>query len=62
MLQGDLRKRPDLGFRRSVVDHLLEPPSPFDKNSSRRSQRWFVLSSFVSLAAVGSVVYFNFWN
>lgn len=62
MLRDDLRKRPDLGFRRSVVDHLLEPLSPFDENSGRRPQRWFVLSSFVSLAAVGSVAYFNFWN
>ena len=62
MLRDDLRKRPDLGFRRTVADHLLEPLSPFDPNSVRRPQRWFVLSSIVSLAAVGSVVYFNFWN
>ena len=62
MLRDDLRKRPDLGFRRTVTDHLLEPLSPFDANSVGRPQRWFVLSSIISLAAVGSVVYFNFWN
>ena len=62
MLRDDLRKRPDLGFRRTVADHLLEPPNPFDSNSVRRPQRWFVLFSIVSLAAVGAVVYFNFWN
>ena len=62
MLRDDLRKRPDLGLRKTVADHLLEPRSPFDPNSVRRPQRWFVLSSIVSLAAVGAVVYFNSWN
>lgn len=62
MLRDDLRKRPDIGFRGTVADHLLEPLSPFDANAVRRAQRWFVLSSIVSLAAVGAVVYFNFWN
>lgn len=62
MLRDDIQKRPDIGFRRTVANHLLEPLSPFDANAVRRPQRWFVLSSIVSLAAVGSVVYFNFWN
>ena len=62
MLRDDLQKRPDIGFRRTVADHLLETVSPFDPNSARRPHRWFVLSLIVSLAAVGSVVYFNFWN
>ena len=62
MLRDDLQKRPDIAFRRTVADHLLETRSPFDPNSARRPHRWFVLSSIVSLAAVGSVVYFNFWN
>ena len=62
MLRDDLRKRPALGFRRTVAAHLLEPPNPFDSNSVRRPQRWFVFFSIVSLAAVGAVVYFNFWN
>jgi hypothetical protein len=62
MLRDDLRKRSDLGLRRTVARHLLEPPNPFDLNSVRRPQRWFVLSSIVSLAAVVAVIYFNFWN
>ena len=62
MLRDYLRERSDLGLRRTVADHLLEPRSPFDPNSVRRPQRWFVLSSIVSLAAVGAVVYFNSWN
>ncbi|MGB9071080.1 MAG: hypothetical protein WCC22_00285 [Terriglobales bacterium] len=62
MLRDDLRKRPDLGLRKTVAHHLLEPPNHFDPNSARRPQRWFVLFSIVSLAAVGAVVYFNSWN
>jgi len=62
MLRDDLRKRSDLGLGKAVADHLLEPRSPFGPNSVRRPQRWFVLFSIVSLAAVGAVVYFNFWN
>ena len=62
MLRDTLRKRSDLGLRRTVTHHLLEPPNPFDPNSVRRPQRWFVLFCIISLAAVGAVVYFNFWN
>jgi len=62
ILRDALRKRPDLGLRRTVAHHLLEPVSPFDPNSVRRPQRWFVLACIVSLAALGAVVYFNFWN
>jgi hypothetical protein len=62
MLRDDLRKRSELGLRRTVAQHLLEPPNPFEPNSAPRPQRWFVLSSIVSLAAVGAVVYFNCWS
>lgn len=62
MLRDYLHKRSDLGLRRAVADYLLEPRSPFDLNSVRRPQRWFVLFSIVSLAAVGAVLYFNSWN
>ena len=62
MLRDYLRQRSDLGLRRTVADHLLQPRSPFDPNSVRRPQRWFVLFCIVSLAAVGAVVYINFWN
>ncbi len=62
MLRNDLRKRPDLGLYRTLAHHLLDPPNPFDPNSVRRPQRWFVFFSIVSLAAVGAVVFFNFWN
>ena len=62
MLQDTFRKRPDLGLRRIVADHLMEPPNPFDPNSVWRPRRWFVFFSFVSLAAIGTVIYFNFWN
>lgn len=62
MLRDDLRKRSDLGLRRTVAQYLLEPPNPFDPKSVQRPQRWFVLSSIVALAAAGAVVYFNCWH
>lgn len=62
MLRDDFRKRPDIGLRKTAARYLLEPPNPFDPNSIQRPQRWFVLSCIVSLAPVGGVVYFNFWN
>ena len=62
ILRDALRKRPDLGLRRTVAHHLLEPVSPFDPNSVWRLRRWFVFFSSVSLAAIGAVIYFNFWN
>ncbi len=60
MLQDTFRKRPDLGLRGTVADHLMEPPNPFDPNSVWRPRRWFVFFSSVSLAAIGAVIYFNF--
>jgi hypothetical protein len=62
MLQDDFRKRSDLGLRKTLTRHLCEPPNPFEPNSARRPHRWFVLFGVVSLATVGAVVYFNFWN
>jgi hypothetical protein len=59
-LRDDLRKRSDLGLRRTVAHHLLEPPNHFDPNSVRRPQRWFALFCIVLSMAVGAVVYFNF--
>lgn len=62
MLRDSFRKRPDLGLRGTVAHHLLEPPNPFDPNSVWRPRPWFVIFSIVSLAAIGAVIYFNFWN
>jgi hypothetical protein len=62
MLRDALRKRSDLGLHKTVARYLLEPLSPFDPNSTRRPQRWFVLSGLVSSAALGAVVYFNVWT
>lgn len=62
MLRGALQKRFDLGFRNTLANRLLEPPNPFEPTSVARPQRWFVLSCVVLLAAVGAILYFNFWN
>jgi hypothetical protein len=61
-LQQSLRSRPDLGFRKTVADGVLEPQNPFVRDASRRPQRWFVLTCVVATAAVGCFLYFNFWQ
>lgn len=61
-LRHDLRSRSDLGLGKAVADRLLEPPNPFEPRLVRRPQRWFVLLSTISVAALGAFVYFNVWN
>ena len=49
MLQHYLHGRTDLGFSKAIAAHILEPRSPFETESFRRPQRWFVLSPAGSL-------------
>lgn len=62
MLERYLGNRPDLGLWRVATTLVMEPKNLFETESRRKPQRWFVLFSIVSLAAVGVFVYFNFWN
>ena len=61
-LRHNLRSRSDLGLGRAMADRLLEPQNPFEPGLVRRPQRWFVLLSIISVAALGTFVYFNVWN
>lgn len=62
MLDQYLGNRPDLGLWRVVTTLVMEPKSLFETESTQKPQRWFVLFSIVSLAAIGAFVYFNSWN
>ena len=62
MLRQYLRSRSDLGLWKAVAAQVLEPKNPFEPESIRKPQQWFVLFSIVSLAAIGAFLYFNFWN
>jgi hypothetical protein len=62
VLDQYLGNRSDLGLWRVVTTLVMEPKKVFETESRRKPQRWFVLFSFVFLAAIGGFVYFNFWN
>jgi len=62
MLEQHLRNRSDLRIWNAVVTRVLSPRNPFEPESARGPQRWFVLFSTLSLAAIGALVYFNLWN
>jgi hypothetical protein len=62
VLEQYLHDRSDLGISKAITARILESRSPFEPQSIRRPQRWFVLSLFVSLALTGVFTYFNFWH
>jgi hypothetical protein len=62
MLQQFLRSRSDLGVWKAVAAHMIESPNPFGSPSVRKPQRWFMIFSITSFAAIGAFLYFNFWN
>ncbi len=62
VLEHYLHDRPDLGISQAITARILESRNPFEPQSIRRPQRWFVLFLFVSLALTGAFTYFNFWH
>jgi len=62
MLEQHLSKRSDLGIWNAVVTRVLTSRNPFEPESARQPQPWFVLFSTLSLVAIGAFVYFNLWN
>jgi hypothetical protein len=62
MLQHYLHGRPDLGFSKAIAAHILEPRSPFERESFPRPQRWFVLLLLVVSASAATFAYFNLWH
>ena len=44
-LRNYLRKRPDIGAVKAVLDRVLESRNPFAEKAARAPQRWFVLFS-----------------
>ena len=62
MLEQHLSNRSDLGIWNAVVTRILSSRNPFEPESARKPQRWFLLFSTLSWAVIGAFVYFNFWN
>lgn len=62
MLAEYLHNRPEVGVWKAVATRILEPRNPFEPESIRRPQRWFVLFVLILLTWVGAFIYFNFWH
>jgi hypothetical protein len=57
-----LHERPDLGIRKAIAAHTLEPRNLFESEPHPRPQRWFVLLLLVASASSLAFAYFNFWH
>jgi len=62
MLQQSLNHRSDLGLWNAAANRVMAPTSPFDPESARKPQLWFVLFSIVSVAALIAFVCFSLWT
>jgi hypothetical protein len=62
MLRQHLGRRSDLGLWNALAAGIFEPQNPFDTQSRRRPEQWFVLFVVSSVAALSAFVYFNLWN
>ena len=59
ILRRHLRKQPDLGMGKGMLDGVLDPANPFDSGIRRTARRWFVLFALIGGALLGCFVYFN---
>jgi hypothetical protein len=54
-----IRDRADIGANKAVLDDVLEPANPFEREAARPPRRWFVLFCLVSALVFGCFSYFN---
>jgi len=62
MLKSYLRSRSDLWFRKAVASYVFESQNPFERQSVRKPQRWFLVLLITLLTVIAAFVYFNLWN
>jgi hypothetical protein len=62
VLREHLRHRSDLGLGKLLAGRILEAQNPFETRPQRKPQRWFLLFTASSAAALAAFVYFNFLN
>ena len=60
-LTNYLRRQPDVGLDKLLLDVALDPASPFDPRGRRRLRRGFVLIMLVATGIAATLVYFNFF-
>ena len=59
ILRRHLRKEPDLGMGKAMLDGVLDSANPFDSGIRRTARRWFVLFALIGGALLGCFVYFK---
>jgi hypothetical protein len=60
-LTNYLRRRPDVGLDKLLLDLALDPASPFDPQGRRPLKKGFVLVVVVAIGLAGTFIYFNFF-
>ena len=60
-LANYLRRRPDIGLDKLLLDLALDPASPFDPQGRRKLKKGFVLVMLVATGIAATFVYFNFF-
>ena len=56
-----LRRQPDVGLDKLLLELALDPASPFDPRGRRRLRKGFVLIMLVATGIAATLVYFNFF-
>lgn len=59
-LAAYLEARPELGFRRMLLNLMLEPPDPFKPKERRRAKKGFVISAIFLMVVLAWFSWFNF--
>ena len=60
-LTNYLKRWPDIGLDKLLLDFALDPASPFDPQGRRTLKKGFVLVVVVAVGLAGAFIYFNFF-
>jgi len=58
-IEREIAEQPHIGFRKALIDIVLEARSPFDPRARRKPKAAFVLGAVLFVAAAICFCYFN---
>jgi len=58
-IEREIAEQPHIGFRKALMDIVLEARSPFDPRARRKPKAVFVLGAVLFVAAAICFCYFN---
>lgn len=59
-IELELAQQPEIGFRKAVVNMVVQARSPFDPRARRKPRTGVVLAALLLAATVICFLYFNF--